>query len=289
MVYPVLTRPRIQNELDELAGLQNLINNTITTTSTIIKDWGNNILNGKIKDQKASSSLIPHTAVGVFTGGGFASDPLSSDVISGIHKSVYKYMWSTAIGYLWNSQNIYIIKLSSDLGTWGKPCDIHLDKNMARVCDGDTAYLFGFPWSEQQDGPIYGADDDTLAAYDLTLLELAKGAKKTQDTYGFAKNIDDSSKSAITKNYEDPSSSTDLFVGIPLCDLDAIEDFWRSHKDDWDGIIMTAQVKLPFHLSTCFNSILISRPSGYCSIHCPTKLCAIQYHNRQQDSKLASQ
>ncbi|KAJ5414107.1 hypothetical protein N7509_000734 [Penicillium cosmopolitanum] len=112
---------------------------------------------------------------------------------------------------------------------------------MARVCDGDTAYLFGFPWSEQQDGPIYGADDDTLAAYDLTLLELAKGAKKTQDTYGFAKNIDDSSKSAITKNYEDPSSSTDLFVGIPLCDLDAIEDFWRSHKDDWDGIIMTAQ------------------------------------------------
>lgn len=246
MVYLVLTRPRIQNELNELAGLQDFINNAINTTSTIIKEWGQNILNGNIKDQKASSSLVPHTAVGIFTGGGFASDPLSSDVISLIHKSAYKYMWSSAIGYLWNSQDIYIIKLSSDLGTWGKPCDMQLDKNMARVCDGDTAYLFGFPWTEQQAGPIYGADDDTLAAYDLTLLELALGAKNTQDTYGFSANIGDSSQSAITQNYENPSSSTDLFVGIPLCDLDAIEDFWRSHQDDWDGIITTAQVKPPF-------------------------------------------
>ncbi|CAI7586605.1 unnamed protein product [Penicillium pancosmium] len=57
---------------------------------------------------------------------------------------------------------------------------MQLDEKMARVCDGDTTYLFGFPWAYQSQGPIHKADDDTLAPYGLTLLDLVKGAKNTQ-------------------------------------------------------------------------------------------------------------
>lgn len=65
-------------------------------------------------------------------------------------------------------------------------------------------------------------------------------------------------------SYETPSSSVDVFLGVPLCDLDAIEDFWRPRQDDWDPWGFSDQVKLSLYslnwvLSTDTNALAFSR------------------------------
>lgn len=87
-------------------------------------------------------------------------------------------MRSSAIGYLWSSQNIFIIKTSTKMTKWGKPCGFKLDSDMAMVCDGDTAYIFGFPWKTEdstRDAKIHGTH--ALKKYDTNLLEMAKGCR----------------------------------------------------------------------------------------------------------------
>lgn len=208
-----------------------------------ITQWGGNVTLGTVKNDVDNHIFYqndPKGIVSTLEDGLFADDNMGTKDTYSINNAMLKTMWSGSIGFLWQSQHVFIAKLSTkmedDRGVHD-PCsdDFPLkahERSLVRVCDGDTAYFFmikaditrsNYDWPK-----VHGADDDTLEEYSLDLLTLAKGALWTQKTFGFGANFENSTTDAITDVYvnsDEPEKVLDnLFVSVPVCDLDWLKD-----------------------------------------------------------------
>lgn len=213
--------------------------------------WGNNVTLGTAKNDKAGHVFYKNNLKGIVStleDGIFASDDMGTKETYTVNDSMMKAMWAGSIGFLWQSQQVFIAKLSTrmendrhihDPCSDGFPLKAH-KRSLVRVCDGDTAYFFmikatirrsNYDWPQ-----VYGADDETLKKYSLDLLKLAKGALWTQKTFGFGANFGDTTNSAITDVYANPEEPGKLpdnvFMSVPVCDLD-----WLKENGDnpWGG------------------------------------------------------
>jgi hypothetical protein len=238
-----LTLFRIQNELNALNHLQDFTSHQMNTMLDAITYWGRNVTLGTVKNDVKNHIFYQNDAKGIVStlkDGLFADDDVGTKDTYAVNNAMLKAMWSGSIGFLWQSQRVFIVKLSTRMENdkhVHHPCsdDFPLKayhRSLARVCEGDTAYFFiikadiirsNYDWPE-----IYGADDDTLEQYSLDLLTLAKGAEWTQKTFGFGANFENSTSQAIADEYlnaKDPSKvPKNVFMSVPVCDLDWLKD-----------------------------------------------------------------
>lgn len=154
-----------------------------------------------------------------------------------------KFMWASAIGYLWSTSKVVIYRIS-DVTEWIEgddhytppdgPCPLEPWENdhQVAVCDEDTGSMYIL----QAFGSSKLKGTDSLSQYGLSVLDMARYANLTQSTYGFTKWLTDASTKKIQTNIVDaPVNATPPFVGIPVCDLDALKPFWmaKNARDQW--------------------------------------------------------
>lgn len=213
-------------------------------TQKIIYEWADQAVNGKgINPNPANHDGYFQQDVNLanlLMTNAFANDTIKTGISKKsekslqVNESMLKYMWGAAIGYLWSSQNLMVVKLSKSLGKHGAPCDLDLLPYTVRKCDGETAWFFlkAKEAGAVTDPPVEGADDKTLSKYGLSLLDMAQGANWTQSAFGFGANFGNSTNSTIHHHYTSLGTTPKYpFVSIPFCDLDAIEDKWHPHMD----------------------------------------------------------
>lgn len=240
---------RIQGELRDLSNLEDYMSTLLNFTQFAFYSWGHNALFKTAKNTGYNSDekyiTTPGNLVDILRDGGFAdhTEPESLSKATIYDNSMLKFMWGSAIGYLWSTSNVVIYRISNvtewieeddDYTPPDGPCPLEPWENdhQVAVCDEDTGSMYilqAFSSSK-----LKGAD--SLSRYGLSVLDMARYANLTQSTYGFTKWLTDASAKKIQTNIiEAPVNATPPFVGIPVCDLDALKPLWMAERarDQW--------------------------------------------------------
>lgn len=221
---------RVQNELNSLADVETYVIAQINSTIESINNTATQVLTDPATNDPTNNYYYmsaDNSLASILHGGAFASSSVGTGEDLSMYQTAVSRMWDASISFLWQSQNVIIVKLSTDIiGLTGAPCDIQLTKGFQRVCDGDTAYFFGIIGISYSDTtPIYGADDNVLGKYGLNMLGVAQAANATQVKYGFGKYFSNATAQQIMSNaFQSPD---ELIMTLPFCDLDALYDLWK--------------------------------------------------------------
>ncbi|CAL5866182.1 uncharacterized protein PFLUO_LOCUS389 [Penicillium psychrofluorescens] len=220
----------VQNELNSLADVETYVIAQINSTIESINNTATQVLTDPATNDPTNNYYYmsaDNSLASILHGGAFASSSVGTGEDLSMYQTAVSRMWDASISFLWQSQNVIIVKLSTDIiGLTGAPCDIQLTKGFQRVCDGDTAYFFGIIGISYSDTtPIYGADDNVLGKYGLNMLGVAQAANATQVKYGFGKYFSNATAQQIMSNaFQSPD---ELIMTLPFCDLDALYDLWK--------------------------------------------------------------
>ncbi|KAJ5386820.1 hypothetical protein N7509_009361 [Penicillium cosmopolitanum] len=239
---------RIQGELNNLSNLEDYMWKLLNFTQFAFYSWGHNALFKTAKNTGYNTDEqyinTPGNLVDILRDGGFASniEPESLLAATMYDNSMLKFMWGSAIGYLWSTSRVVIYRIS-DVTEWIEddddytppdgPCPLEpweTDYQVA-VCDEDTGSMYIL---QALGSNLKGTD--RLSQYGLSVLDMARYANLTQSTYGFTKWLTDASAKKIQTNIiEAPVNATPPFVGIPVCDLDALKPLWMAERarDQW--------------------------------------------------------
>ncbi|KAJ5606028.1 hypothetical protein N7510_008809 [Penicillium lagena] len=220
----------VQNELNSLADVETYVIAQINSTIESINNTATQVLTDPATNDPTNNYYYMsanNSIASILHGGAFASSSVGTGEDLSMYQTAVSRMWDASISFLWQSQNVIIVKLSTDIiGLTGPPCDIQLTEGFQRTCEGNTAYFFGIIGTTYSDTtPIYGADDKILGKYGLNMLGVAKAANATQVKYGFGKYFSSATAQQIMSNaFQSPD---ELIMTIPFCDLDALYDRWK--------------------------------------------------------------
>ncbi|KAJ5820108.1 hypothetical protein N7474_005699 [Penicillium riverlandense] len=162
------------------------------------------------------------SAPSVMKNGAFAQ-PISNSIFDLLGTSVMTYMWSTAAGICWVSEQVFIATRTEPVqGT--APCDIELDKlSGARVCDSNgKAYFFiKYQSTEPQYWgswePVPGLDKLDQYSLDLTtILESAEWMAANFD--GYLPQVDPQDAWTAMQSTNPPPGN--IFINLPIMSAD---------------------------------------------------------------------